>query len=597
LRWGRKNDNLSTDTTLCSLSEIRTPVTQLLRLLKRSVLPSLAVIALVVPASASTTLSFGAPSAYGSYLAGQQALRDLSTGEASRYLHEATAAEWDNATVVQRAFLAYLANGDIDRAVGIANHVLDLSPDFGLANLAIAAAELKDRRYHAAERDLNGVTSADFAGITAAILRGWAFIGDGRRTDAYAALDRMAKGGLEDFMVFHRALMADVSGDSATALALASQTYQANPVGPRNVEIYARVLGNAGRFDDALAVIDKYNAQGLGDPILDVVEKALRAHQRPGLFATSVQSGAAEAFHGIAVALARDGNTDLAIGVLQLGLYLDPHNDIISLLIGQLLDNAKQNAAANAYYANIPASSPMHLTAQVRIAQNYDSMGNRPEALKRLNEIVGTNPTDLDALTVLAELLRADKQYDRAADIYSQAIAIDKGAHIGDWVLYYQRGIAYERGNKWDKAQPDFLKALALNPDQPQVLNYLGYTWVDKGENLTQALGMIQKAVKATPTDGYIVDSLGWAFYRLGRFSDAVKTLEQAVQLKPNDPQINDHLGDAYWKAGRQLEAHFQWNVAASLDADGLLKTELAKKQANGLDATTASATPATTTQ
>ena len=160
-------------------------------------------------------------------------------------------------------------------------------------------------------------------------------------------------------------------------------------------------------------------------------------------------------------------------------------------------------------------------------------------------------------------------------------------------MLYYERGIAYERGNHWDKAQPDFLKALALNPDQPQVLNYLGYTWVDKGENLQQALEMIQKAVKATPTDGYIVDSLGWAFYKLGRFNDAVDTLEQAVQLRPNDPQINDHLGDAYWKAGRKLEAHFQWNVAAALDTDGTLKAAIAKKQANGLDGATASTDPA----
>jgi Flp pilus assembly protein TadD len=329
--------------------------------------------------------------------------------------------------------------------------------------------------------------------------------------------------------------------------------------------------------------------------LIDSVKKALDAHQRPGLYAANVQSGAAEAFHGIAVALARDGNTDLALGVLQLALYLDPHNDIVSLLIGQLLDDGNQHAAANAYYANIAASSPMHLTALVRIAQNYDAMGNRPEAITQLSQIVKDNPGDLDGLTVLAEMLRADKQYAQAATVYSQAIDIDKGAHLGDWVLYYERGIAYERGNQWDKAQPDFLKALDLDPDEPQVLNYLGYTWVDKGENLDQALDMIQKAVKATPTDGFIVDSLGWAFFKLGRFADAVTTLEQAVQLKPNDPQINDHLGDAYWKAGRKLEAHFQWNIAASLDTDGTLKSTLAKKQADGLDSATASAAPPVT--
>jgi tetratricopeptide (TPR) repeat protein len=386
--------------------------------------------------------------------------------------------------------------------------------------------------------------------------------------------------------------MADVADDSTDAISLAGKAYQANPGAARTVEAYVRMLANAGRFDDAQAIIDKFNQQGLGDPAVDQVAKAVAAHQRPGLYAPSVQAGAAQMYHGLAVALARDGNNDLALTLLQLGRYLDPHNDVIPLLIGQLLDNANQHAAANQYYANIPVSSPMHAIASIRVAQNFDAMGNRPEAIKELGAIVAANPTDRAAITSLAELYRVDKQYDQAAKLYSQALALDKVNHAGDWVLYYERGIAYERGKEWDKAQPDFLTALKLNPNQPQVLNYLGYTWVDKGENLDEALDMIQKAVKATPTDGFIVDSLGWAFYKLGRFTDAVNTLEQAVQLKPNDPQINDHLGDAYWKAGRKLEAHFQWNVAASLSPDETLKAELTKKQADGLDGNTASATP-----
>ena len=327
------------------------------------------------------------------------------------------------------------------------------------------------------------------------------------------------------------------------------------------------------------------------------MQKALAAHQRPGLFAASPQAGASALLHGIAVELVRDGNNDYALGLLQLGLYLDPHDDGIPLLIGQLLDDAGEHATANSYYANVPASSPVHLTAALRVAENYDSMGNRPEALRELSSLAAANPDDLLTLTALAEMQRLDKQYDAAAKSYSSAIDVDKANAPGNWVLYYERGIAYERGKEWDKAQPDFLQALNLSPDQPQVLNYLGYTWVDRGENLDQALDMIQKAVKATPTDGFIVDSLGWAYYRLGRFSDAVKTLEQAVQLKPNDPQINDHLGDAYWRAGRKLEAHFQWNVASSLDTDGSLKAVLAKKQADGLDAATASAASTTVTQ
>lgn len=580
-------------------------MTSLLRLAVRPVLPVAALLLLSLPAFASTAATFEGPSGYGNYLAGQEALRDLSTSDAARYFQDATITEWNNPAVVTNAFLADLANGDIDRAVSLADHLLDLKPDFTLAKLVIATSELKDRRYHAVEKELAGIGADDFSGIGSNVLSAWALIGDDRRDDAFAALDKISSGGLQDFLVFHRALMADVAGDTADAVSLAGKAYQASPTGSRIVDAYARILGNAGRFDDALAVLDKFDAQGLGDPGIDALRKTLAAREKPGMLAPSVQSGAAKMFHGLAVALARDGSNDLALGLLQLGMYLDPHDDVIPLLVGQILDAANQHAAANRYYANIPQNSPLRLVAAVRIAQNFEAMGNRPEAVKQLTNLVAANPTDLDALTVLAETQRVGKQYDDAAKSYTQALNLDKTGKPGNWVLYYERGIAYERGGKWDLAQPDFLKALQLNPDQPQVLNYLGYTWVDKGENLDQALGMIQKAVKATPNDGFIVDSLGWAFYKLNRIDEAVSTLEQAVQLKPNDPQINDHLGDAYWQAGRKLEAHFQWNVASSLDTDGSLKVELARKQANGLGpapGTTAStATPvapsATTTQ
>ncbi len=157
------------------------------------------------------------------------------------------------------------------------------------------------------------------------------------------------------------------------------------------------------------------------------------------------------------------------------------------------------------------------------------------------------------------------------------------GENPGDWRFYYVRGIAYERADEWKLAEADFLKALDLNPDQPQVLNYLGYSWIDQDMNLTQALGMIEKAVEAQPQDGYIVDSLGWAFYKLGRMDEAVETLERAVMLNPTDPEINDHLGDAYWQVGRRLEARFQWNVAKSVDKDGQVAERVGPKLADGL--------------
>src|SRR5690606_13413278 len=208
-------------------------------------------------------------------------------------------------------------------------------------------------------------------------------------------------------------------------------------------------------------------------------------------------------------------------------------------------------------------------TAVVRVAQNLDATGNRAEALRRLNNIVTSRPDDLDAVSVLGDLLRYDEQYVAAADAYTDALALTGGDSASDWRFYYVRGIAYERAKEWPKAEADFLKALELNPDQPAVLNYLGYSWIDQDMHLEEALGMIEKAVAAQPRDGYIIDSLGWAFYKMGRFDEAVKKLEEAVSLLPNDAEVNDHLGDAYWRNGRRLEATFQWNVASSVDEIG----------------------------
>ena len=534
------------------------------------------------------TLPLFRTSVTGAYMAGQQALNDLRTDEAARYFFQAAQGEWDNIVLVERAFIAFAADGQIGQAASTAKHLLELDPTNELAELVVATEALKERRYDAADRMLGAIGQDSFTGITAGILRAWALIGDNRRDEADAVLDEIGQTGLEDFLVFHRALMAEAAGDTEGAIELAGEAFAAEPFVARIVEVYARILANAGRFDEAADVIAEFENQGLSHPVVSIVKEAVEAKQRPGIFAANVQVGAAEMFHGIGVALSRDGSLDLSLVFLRLGLYLDPSADVIALALGQLLDTAGQHEAANAIYEAVPATSAMKPTAVVRIAQNLDITGDRQEALRRLNNIVATQPDDLDAVSVLGDLLRYDEQYEAAAEAYTKAIDLTGGDSPSDWRFYYVRGIAYERAKQWPKAEADFLKALELNPDQPQVLNYLGYSWIDQDMNLEPALEMIEKAVEAQPQDGYIVDSLGWAFYKLGRIEDAVKTLEQAVLLRPNDAEINDHLGDAYWKAGRRLEAKFQWNVAASVDEVGNVKERVAPKLAEGLTEDTA---------
>jgi tetratricopeptide (TPR) repeat protein len=566
-------------------------VTKLFNRLLRPAVLALALGGLAAPALAQNQssqltrnmLSMFRASVTGSYLAGQQALQEMRTEEAARYFWQAAQADWDNPILVERAFIAFAADGQIGQATSTAKHLLELDKTNQLAQLVVATEALKERRYGAAEAMLSTIGQDNFTGITGGILRAWALVGENKPDAADKVLDALGKGGLADFLLFHRAMMAEAEGNTDKAIELAGKAFDAEPQVARVVEVYARILANAGHFDQAKAAIAQFEARGLTHPVVTIVKKLVDAGQKPGVFASNVQVGAAEMYHGIGVALSRDGSMDLSIVFLRLGLYLDPSADVISLALGQLLDQAGQNAAANVIYDRVPATSPMKPTAVVRIAQNLDTLGNRPEALRRLSNIVATQPDDLDAVGVLGDLLRYDEKYLEAADAYTKALAISGGENASDWRYYYVRAISYERAKEWSKAEPDFLKALELNPDQPQVLNYLGYSWIDQDMNYDKALGMIEKAVAAVPRDGYIVDSLGWAFYKLGRVDEAVTTLEQAVQLLPNDPEINDHLGDAYWKAGRQLEAKFQWRIAASVDTIGTVKARTAPKLADGL--------------
>ncbi|WP_449396614.1 tetratricopeptide repeat protein [Devosia riboflavina] len=563
--------------------------------LARPILATILALAMVPAASAQTSssnlldmLQLFRPSATGSYLAGRQALEELRTGEAARYFNEAAQSDWDNPVLVERSFIAFAANGQIGQSAQVAKRLKELVGQNELAELVIATEALKERRYGAAGTALETISQDTFTGITASILRAWALVGDKRYEEADAILAKLGDTGLEDFLVFHRALMAEVAGEKAKALELAAQAFENEPYVARMVEVYSRMLANEGRFDEAAEVIATFEDQGLTHPLVTVVKEAVEAKRRPGVFATNVQLGAAEMFHGIGVALSRDGSKDLALVFLRLGHYLDPNADVIGLAAGLLLDSEGQHDAANAIYDGVASSSPMKPTAVVRVAQNLDAMGDRAEALRRLRNIVATRPEDLDAVSVLGDLLRYDEQYVEAADAYTKALEITGGDSPADWRFYYVRGIANERAKLWPAAEADFLKALKLNPDQPSVLNYLGYSWIDMDMNLDEALGMIEKAVEAQPQDGYVVDSLGWAFYKLGRIDEAVETLERAVMLRPNDAEINDHLGDAYWKAGRRLEAQFQWKVAKSVDEVGNVAERVGPKLTDGLTPETA---------
>ena len=269
--------------------------------------------------------------------------------------------------------------------------------------------------------------------------------------------------------------------------------------------------------------------------------------------------------YGLGSAGSRQGDELPALIYLRLSLYLRPGDDLTAVTLANLFDQMKQGQEAIDAFESVPAASPLRNDADIQIALELESIGKSDEAIQRLQDIVAARPHDVDALSSLAGLQRSAKKYSEAAATYDRAIAAVGIPQRDNWTLFYFRGICFERDKQWPKAEADFKKALELYPDQPLVLNYLGYSWVDQGMNLDEAFKMLRRAVELRPNDGYVVDSLGWAHFKLGQFPEAAQTLERAISLKPADPVLNDHLGDAYWRVNRRTEAHFQWNHARDM--------------------------------
>jgi Flp pilus assembly protein TadD len=263
------------------------------------------------------------------------------------------------------------------------------------------------------------------------------------------------------------------------------------------------------------------------------------------------------------------------------------------LSLGDLYESLKKPDLAIKAYERVPPTSPLFRNAEIQLAVDLDSLDRADESKKRLDHVIAEHPKDTEAIIELGNIQRGRKEFADCANTYGKAIDLVPNPEKSNWVMFYFRGICYERSHQWPAAEADMKKALELFPDQPLVLNYLGYSWVDQGAHLEDGMNMIRRAVEQRPDDGYIVDSLGWAYFRTGNYDEAVKNLERAVELKPEDPTINDHLGDAYWRVGRTLEAHFQWSHAKDLNPDPEDLPKIEAKLKNGLPDDTSSAADA----
>jgi Flp pilus assembly protein TadD len=541
------------------------------------------------PATTTQPLPPGESSAsnYGLFLAGEAALQAGHSAQAEQYFSRAAQGAGDQpaatqALIREKAFTAAVMAGDIDAAaaLGPTPDPASTEPVQRLARLVRAVDALAENRGKEADAILTAPGGGSTFDVGFVLLKPWAAAAAGDPKRAVALPEGPTPALTRVSAQFDQAqlLERDKRFDEAETdyKSLTSGQFAALYIVP-----YGEFLQRRGRAKEAEVLYKSaLERQSNSREFKRALARLQSRHSPPPL--PTLKQGAAQAMTSAAeMSLIQKRFTDGEI-FLHLALRLDPQEEEAWVFLGDILAQADDQDAARAAYAHVPQTSPDWIDARQRIISSYESQGDIDTALRLAQELIKVTPGDRESLIVEADLLRSANRFPEAVAVLDKVIAAD--ATMADWVLYYQRGTALDRAGRWPEAEQDLVKALSLRPDQPDVLNYLGYSWVTRGEKLPQAMAMLQKAYLAQPDSGEIADSVGWAYYNLGDFKSAVQRLERAVSLEPINAEINDHLGDAYWRAGRQTEARYQWNRVLTLSPSGDLRTAVERKLASGLE-------------
>jgi tetratricopeptide (TPR) repeat protein len=523
----------------------------------------------------------------GSYLAANFAKNDNDAENATSFYRSALALDPASEVLLEQAFQTEASEADWQRAVPLASQLVVKDPGNRMAHLVLGLDAFKSKNYDKAQKQFEAASDGLIGELTSALARSWTAVAAGDADQAIKILKMPKQAeGAQFYLNYHAALIADVGGKKDLAEKTFERGYQQHSRILRTALAYARHEAREGHTKKAKAILD-----GLSDRDEDeqpVIVRELREEIKSGknvpLLVSSADEGMAEVFYGLGELLTNEGGVNMGILYLQMALYVKPDHVPALVALASAYESARRYEDAVAIYDRID-NAALHNDIAIRKAFDLNSLEKVDEAKAILDKLADANPKDLKPLDALGTIMRARKRYAEAVDYYTRAIKLVKHSDKRYWSLYYSRGTCYERLKNWPPAEADLKEALKLYPDQPMVLNYLGYSWVDQNENLKKGMELIEKAVALKPDDGYIVDSLGWAHFKLGNYKEAVRFLERAVELKPEDPVLNDHLGDALWHVGREREARFQWDQALTLDPEPEDAEKIKKKLADGLPA------------
>ncbi len=510
----------------------------------------------------------------GAFLAARTADVDHDYATAIALYQKALQFDPANLDIRERLMISLLMNGEFDESLKQVDALKEDGAVDRVTKIVRGLDAIRKGDYANAEKILAYKGLNDLDRLTQALITGWAKVGAGKGKEGIALIKGLK--GPDWFKVFtdyHIGTMAIVAGDKATArsyLKAAITSEEAVATTPdtfmRAVMALARLEasdGNKQKALDAIAVAERLIANYAP---LKALRQSIENGEKPEQQVTNATEGSAAVLFAVGSALNRQGAEEMVSLYLQIAHALDPKSADTLVLLGGIAEKMEQPKQAIELYSRVPEGSPMRRISELQLGLTLAQTGDIEGARAHLKSLIESDPTDIRSYIAYGSVLSDAKDYKAMAETYDKAVdVIGPVPRPTDWSVFFQRGIAYERLKEWDKAEPNFKKSLELNPDQPQVLNYLGYSWVDMNRNLEEGLNLIRKAVELRPDDGYIVDSLGWAYYRLGRYDEAVEELERAVQLRAGDAAINDHLGDAYWRVGRKLEAGYQWQRALTM--------------------------------
>jgi len=520
----------------------------------------------------------------GAFLAGRAASVTNDFSASFSYNKRVVQLDPDNLVSQENLLLAYIGLGRVADAIELADQFTGEQRDWQVTKI-IHTADLLSQGSYAALIEL---FDTDFAAnpLVDQMVLAWAQAGMGNTADALATLETLGQEpGLRDFAIFQSAMVLYAQNDPRAVDIMAGFKTDFGGFGPRPQLMWALMLADRGDFDQAIDVFDQY-FPSLLDPELIEIRKSLVAQTVPvGYLPQNFTQATAEIYHAIATFIsAADIDPNFILIYVRLAQFLAPDHMPARLIAAQTLQELGQYDLSIDEFAQIAPDHPQYHNAELGRADALDAAGQDQAALQVLENLMRRFPDSPLAFVGYADLSRRSENYDKAITAYSKAIDLFTAQNRSRWGLHYARAISYERTDQWPAAERDFRRALELNPNQPQVLNYLGYSLIEQRTNLDEALDMIDRAIQQSPDSGYIVDSMGWGLYRLGRFQEALPYMERASELMPVDPIVNDHLGDVYWAVGRKLEAEFQWRRALSFDPEEKELQRIRKKLAIGLD-------------